>query len=81
MYGCPTCGGKIADSAKTCPHCGMDLRKKISGGALAVIIIVIVVITALIFNYATEEKQKRDREKAGRELGRQMIEDMRNAGN
>jgi hypothetical protein len=25
---CPFCGNKVRQTAKSCPHCGQDLRKK-----------------------------------------------------
>jgi len=45
---CKTCGGDVAKSAKTCPHCGAKLKK--SAGRIFLGLILIIVGFSFIFS-------------------------------
>lgn len=64
LLSCPTCGGMVAKSAPTCPHCGETFvrKKRKSGGGfgmvalgcLGVFILISVVIPALVGSTGTK---------------------------
>jgi len=44
---CKECGGKISNTAKSCPHCGVELKKK-GIGCLAVFLLAVGIFGAIL---------------------------------